>query len=181
MAEAVLNHKGGGRFVAHSAGSAPAARVHPLAIRALRNAGIEWQGHPPRHVSTAEHAPWDFVITVCDRAQESCPVFPGQPMLAHWGMPDPAAVLGTESAREAAFADALRLISRRIDLMLAVPVGKLKRLAIEMHLRAIGEVGADADLPGEGTGGAQLHERGSRPPRAAGSNALPLRQPPARS
>jgi arsenate reductase len=149
IAEAVLNRKGAGRFEAHSAGSAPAARVHPLAIRALHEGGLEWRGHPPRSVAGLELENWDFVITVCDKAREACPVFPGQPVLAHWGMPDPAAVVVSEAAQQDAFADALRLISRRIDLMLALPIEKLERLALESRVRAIGNV---ETIP-EATGG----------------------------
>ena len=145
MAEAVLNRKGADRFEAHSAGSAPAPRVNPLAIRALQEAGIEWRGHPPRSVEGLTQEPWDFVITVCDKARESCPLFPGQPVLAHWGMEDPAAVVGPEESQRRAFIEALRLISRRIDLMLALPVEKLERLALETRIRAIGAVGEPAD------------------------------------
>ena len=131
MAEAVLNRKGGGRFQAYSAGSHPGDRVHPLAIRALQNGGIKWRGHPPRGVQGLEKEAWDAVITVCDRAREACPVFPGLPILAHWGIPDPAAVVGSEEVRSEAFTEALRLVSRRIDLMLALPIEKLERLALE--------------------------------------------------
>ncbi len=147
MAEAVLNRKGAGRFEARSAGSAPAARVHPLAIRTLREAGIEWGGRSPRPIAGLEQEAWDIVITVCDRAKESCPVFLGQPALAHWGMADPAGVMGTLAQQEAAFADALQLVSRRIDLMLALPFEKLERLALQTRLRAIGSVGSDSEMP----------------------------------
>jgi arsenate reductase len=138
MAEALFNHLGKGRVRAESAGTQPAPRVHPLAIEALKNHGLEWGGHQPRSLDGLEHHSWDFVITVCDRAKESCPVFPGQPVLAHWGMPDPAAVVGDEAARRAAFRDALLLIGRRIELMLALPLEKLERLALEARIRAIG-------------------------------------------
>ncbi len=138
MAEALLNMKGKGRFEAASAGSRPAARVNPYAIDTLRDYGIPWAGHPPRSVDGLEREPWDFVITVCDRAKESCPIFPGQPVLAHWGMPDPAEVEGDDAAKRAAFRDAFVLISRRIDLLLELPLSKLSRLALEARLRAIG-------------------------------------------
>jgi arsenate reductase len=141
MAEAVLNRKGGGRFVAESAGSRPAARVNSNAVEALRNAGMEWRGHQPRGLDGLDRERWDFVITVCDRAKEACPVFPGQPILAHWGMPDPAAVEGDESVKRAAFVDALTLISRRIDLLLALRPEKLERLVLEAKVQAIGEAG----------------------------------------
>jgi len=145
MAEAILNRKGGRRFEAHSAGSHPADRVHPLALSILREAGIEWRGHPPRTVAGLEQEPWDAVITVCDRARETCPVFSGQPILAHWGVPDPAEVVGTEEVRRAAFVDALQLLSRRIDLMLVLPMEKLERVALETRMRSIGsEVEAPA-------------------------------------
>jgi arsenate reductase len=85
-----------------------------------------------------ETEPWDFVITVCDRARESCPYFPGPPVLAHWGMPDPAEVEGSDEVRLNAFRDTLRTLRRRIDLLLALPVGKLERLALERRVREIG-------------------------------------------
>jgi arsenate reductase len=113
--------------------------VNPLAIETLREHGIDWRGHPPQTVDGLEPEPWDFVITVCDRARESCPVFPGQPVLAHWGMPDPAEVRGSEADRRRAFRDAFILIARRIDLLLALPVEKLERLALAARLKAIGE------------------------------------------
>lgn len=138
MAEAVLNRKGRGNFEAHSAGSAPAARVNPLAVDALGEAGLEWGGRPPRSLDGLDREHWDIVITVCDNARESCPVFPGQPVVAHWGMPDPAAVEGPDHARRAAFAQALALISRRIDLLLALPFEKVERMALEARIRAIG-------------------------------------------
>jgi protein-tyrosine-phosphatase len=137
MAEAILNHRSMGRFRAESAGSKPAARVNPLAIETLRQHGIEWKGHSPRTVDGLEREPWDFVITVCDKAKESCPIFPGQPVLAHWGMPDPAEAVGDEAARRA-FRDAYVLIARRIDLLLALPTERLERLALEARVQAIG-------------------------------------------
>jgi arsenate reductase len=138
MAEAILNWKGGGRFHAESAGSRPAARVNPLAIETMRLHGLDWSGHSPRSVDGLEREPWDFVITVCDRAKESCPIFPGQPVLAHWGMPDPAEVEGDEAVKRAAFRDAFLLIARRIDLLLALPIDKLERLVLQDRVRAIG-------------------------------------------
>jgi len=141
MAEALLNWKGKGRFEAASAGSRPADRVNPLAIEMLRQYDIPWRGRAPRGVDGLEREPWDFVITVCDRAKESCPIFPGQPMLAHWGMPDPAEVDGDEPTKQAAFRDAFLLISRRIDLLLALPLEKLERLALAARVRSIGASG----------------------------------------
>jgi arsenate reductase len=144
MAEAILNWKGAGRFRAESAGSRPAARVNPLAIDTLRDHGLAWSGHSPRSVDGLEGEPWDFVITVCDRAKEACPIFPGQPVLAHWGMPDPAVVEGDDTAKRAAFRDAFLLIARRIDLLLALPVAKLERLVLEERVRAIGSASTAA-------------------------------------
>ena len=138
MAEAILNRKGKGKFHAESAGSKPALRVNPLAIDTLRDHGMEWRGHPPRTVDGLERESWDFVITVCDRAKESCPIFPGQPVLAHWGMPDPAEAVGDDDAKRAAFRDAFLLLSRRIDLLVALPFDKLERLALEARVQAIG-------------------------------------------
>ena len=112
--------------------------MNPHAIETLREYGIPWSGHAPRSIDGLEREPWDFVITVCDRAKESCPIFPGQPVLAHWGMPDPAEVEGDGAAKRAAFRGALVLISRRIDLLLALPLEKLERLALEAQVRAIG-------------------------------------------
>ena len=138
MAEAVLNTKGRGRFLAESAGSQPARRVNPLAVETLREAGIDWPGRQPRGIDGLETQQWDIVITVCDRAKEACPYFPGQPALAHWGMEDPAAVEGDDEIKRRAFRDALQLISRRVDLMLALPAERLERLALQERLRAIG-------------------------------------------
>ncbi len=142
LAEAVLNRKGVGRFQAESAGSRPATRVNPYAVETLRIHGYEWLGHPPRGLDSVLDQQWDFVITVCDRARESCPIFPGQPMIAHWGMPDPAEVEGTDQEKRRAFNEAFLLINRRIDLLLALPMPKLERLALEQRVRAIGDVGA---------------------------------------
>lgn len=139
MAEAVLNVKGRGRFHAESAGSHPAPRVHPRTIETLGEYGIPWSGHPPRSAHGLEREHWDVVITVCYRAKESCPHFPGQPILAHWGVPDPAAVEGDEAAQHRAFRDAFVLISRRVDLLLALPWEKLEQRAREARVRAIGE------------------------------------------
>lgn len=141
IAETVLNRKGRGRFMAESAGSRPAAQVNPFAIQVLGEGGIEWAGHQPRGLQGLDQERWDFVITVCDKAREVCPVFPGQPILSHWGMPDPAAVQGDDKEKRRAFREALTLISRRIDLLVVLPIDKLDRLVLEAKMRAIGEVG----------------------------------------
>ena len=141
IAQTVLNRKGQGRFVAESAGSEPAARVHPMAVATLEKAGFFWTGHPPQGLDPVMGQAWDFVITVCDRARESCPIFPGQPVIAHWGMPDPAEATGTEAERQRVFDDTLLLISRRIDLFLALPIDKLEKLALERRVNEIGGAG----------------------------------------
>jgi arsenate reductase len=112
--------------------------VNPLAVAALAAAGIEWAGHPPRGLEGLNEARYDIIITVCDRAREACPIFPGRPILAHWGMPDPAAVAGDESTRRRAFDLALQLIRRRIDLLLALPANALDRMVLEQRVREIG-------------------------------------------
>ncbi|HEY8258086.1 MAG TPA: arsenate reductase ArsC [Gemmatimonadales bacterium] len=142
IAERLLTRKGRGRFTAESAGSRPAGQVNPYAIETLERHGYFWTGGRPRSVDGLIHEDWDFVITVCDRAKEACPVFPGQPVIAHWGMPDPADVEGTEDDKRRAFDDTLLVISRRLDLLLALPIEKLSRLALEHRIKAIGAVGA---------------------------------------
>lgn len=119
MAEALLNARGKGRFHAESAGSHPAKQVNSNAIATLRQHGIAWAGHAPRGLDGLERQPWDLVITVCDRAKQACPIFPGQPALAHWDIPDPALVEGDEATKRAAFQEAFLLLSGRIDRLLA--------------------------------------------------------------
>ena len=137
IAEAILTRKARGRFVVASAGSEPAARVNPLTVSILNEFGIDWSGRTPKGIDAVIADPWDLIITVCDRAREACPVFPSRPAFAHWGMPDPAAVAGSEDARIQAFRDTVHYLSRRIDLLLALPIEKLERMALEMRVRAI--------------------------------------------
>jgi arsenate reductase len=141
IAQALLNRKGRGRFFADSADSQPAERVNPMAISTMEKHGYFWTGHPPQGLDAVMGEPWDFVITVCDRAKESCPIFPGQPVMAHWGMADPAEATGTETERHRAFDDTLLLISRRLDLFLALPMEKLEKLALQQQVNEIGGVG----------------------------------------
>jgi arsenate reductase len=140
IAEALLNHDGAGRFEAKSAGTELAARVNPGAVEALATAGIEWHGHPPRSVDGLERRPWDLVITVCDDAKESCPIFPAGPVIAHWGMPDPAAVQGDAATKRAAFRDTLDVLRRRIGALVSLPVEDLERPALEARVREIGRI-----------------------------------------
>ena len=138
MAEALFNTLGAGRLVAESAGSRPADHVNPFAVETLAQHRLAWAGHPPRGLDGLDRQHWDFVITVCDRAKESCPIFPGQPVIAHWGMTDPAEVEGDEDRKRKAFRDAFLLLRRRIELMLALPLETLERMSAEARVRAIG-------------------------------------------
>jgi arsenate reductase len=143
IAEGLLNQLGHGRFHAYSAGSHPKAAPHPLALKTLAANRIPTDGF--RSKSWEEFARPDapelhFVFTVCDQAAgEVCPVWPGQPMTAHWGMSDPAAVEGSEATREQAFRDAFITMKRRVELMLALPVASLDRMAIQKEIRDIGK------------------------------------------
>jgi arsenate reductase len=118
-------------------GAQPALRVHPLTVDVLREFGIDWSDRAPKGFDAVTDQQWDLIITVCDQAREACPTFPGRPAFAHWGMPDPAAVVGSDDARRQAFRDTVHYLSRRIDLLLALPIEKLERLAIERQARAI--------------------------------------------
>lgn len=144
IAEAILNRDGKGRFRAFSAGSHPRGAVHPHAVSLLSGLGFDMT--PFRSKSWSEFAApgapeIDFVFTVCDNAAgEACPVWPGQPVTAHWGIPDPTAVEGNEAERRLAFAQAYRLINNRISLLLALPMGSLDRLSLE---RRLGEIGRE--------------------------------------
>ena len=142
IAEAILNRAGRGRFKAFSAGSQPKGTINPRTLDLLRKLNYD--------VSTLRSKSWgefaqagspnlDFVFTVCDNAAgESCPLWPGQPITAHWGIPDPAAAEGSEAEIALAFKDAYRMLNRRIDLLLALPIDKLDRLVLTTRLKAIG-------------------------------------------
>ena len=142
MAEAVLNHRGKGRFTAYSAGSHPSGKVRPEAIRQIESAGISTAGLRSKSWDefAAPGAPrLDFVFTVCDNAaREQCPYWPGQPMTAHWGIPDPAAVKGSPEEIAHAFRDAFVLLDRRIGLFLSLPLATLDELAIKREIDRIG-------------------------------------------
>jgi arsenate reductase (thioredoxin) len=142
MAEAILNHRGRSGFKAFSAGSHPGGRVNPYAIKMLESAGL-----PTKHLRSKSwdefaqpEAPrMDFVFAVCDSAaQEVCPVWPGQPMTAHWGIPDPAAVVGSPEQIERAFREAFVTLDRRIGLLLSLPLGSLEKLTIKREIDRIG-------------------------------------------
>ncbi len=143
LAEAILNDRGKGRFQAFSAGSHPKGAVHPLALALLERAALPTAGL--RSKAWDEFAqpgapPLDFVFTVCDNAAgEVCPIWPGQPMTAHWGQPDPAAVEGTDVDKVNAFREAFRILGRRIDLFMSLPLATLDRLALGNKVREIGK------------------------------------------
>jgi protein-tyrosine-phosphatase len=139
IAEALLSQKGRSRFIAGSAGSHPALQVNPYAIEILREHGIAWQGRRPKSIDDVIGEEWDVVITVCDRAKDSCPIFPRKPVFAHWGLPDPAAATGPREEKLQVFRETAVQLGRRIDLMLALPLEELERRSREEHLAAIGE------------------------------------------
>jgi protein-tyrosine-phosphatase len=151
MAEAILNRAGQGNFHAYSAGSHPKGAVHPFTLDLLRKLNFDVSGL--RSKSWSEFArpgapALDFVFTVCDdTANETCPLWPGQPMTAHWGIPDPAAFRGTEAEQRLAFADALRMLSNRINIFVALPIKSLNALALQTQLDAIGKAKASNDNP----------------------------------
>ncbi|HWD25616.1 MAG TPA: arsenate reductase ArsC [Rhizomicrobium sp.] len=142
LGEAILSKIGAGKFTAHSAGSMPKGAVNPHAIALLHRLGHATDGFRSKSWDefAAPGAPkMDFVFTVCDNAaNEICPVWPGQPVTAHWGIPDPAAVEGTAHEIDDAFRDAYFALQRRIELFVALPIHKLDRMALTRHLDRIG-------------------------------------------
>src|SRR6516164_1408651 len=144
MAEAILNFKGRPNFTAYSAGSRPSGSVRPEALSQLASARVPaWgaRGKPWEEFSQPDSPKLDFVITVCDNAaKEVCPVWPGQPISAHWGVPDPASVQGTPEEGERAYRDAFFMLERRIMLFLALPLASLHKLALKKELDNIGQI-----------------------------------------
>jgi arsenate reductase len=142
IAEAILNKLGAGKFRAYSAGSHPKGQVHPETLRLLQSLGFDTSGF--RSKSWQEFAKpgapsLDFVFTVCDNAAgETCPIWPGQPMTAHWGVPDPAEARGTEAEIALAFKDAFRMLNQRIGIFTALPIRSLDQLSLQNKLREIG-------------------------------------------
>lgn len=149
LAEAILNREGRGRFRAFSAGSHPKGAVHPYALDLLRNLNFPTEGLRSKSWDefTGPDAPrLDFVFTLCDSAAaEPCPVWPGQPMTAHWGLPDPAAVEGSEALRRAAFAETCRLLHNRIGIFVNLPIAALDRLSLQRRIEAIGRGMAESE------------------------------------
>jgi arsenate reductase len=148
LAEVYLNRAGQGRFTAHSAGSHPAGKVNPFALELLEKNRLPTAGLRSKNWDEFARpgAPkLDFVFTVCDNAAgEVCPVWPGQPVTAHWGVEDPAAVTGGDDARRRAFMKAFAELSARINLLIALPLDKLDRLTLKRKLDEIGRTGAEA-------------------------------------
>jgi protein-tyrosine-phosphatase len=142
LAEAILNREGRGRFKAYSAGSHPKGEVHPMALETLEEMGFPTEGYRSKDWNefAADGAPeLSFVFTVCDNAAgEVCPVWSGQPMTAHWGIEDPAAVAGDEEVRRRAFRTAFYSLQRRIGLFLALPLESIDELSLQTKLREIG-------------------------------------------
>lgn len=147
MAEAILNTLGERRFRGFSAGSHPSGRVQPMAAELARSMGYpadQLRSKSWDEFAAAGAPEMDMVITVCDNAAgETCPVWLGHPALAHWGVPDPVTEDGDEDARRRAFVSAFATLRRRIELLLALPLDKLDRLAAQAKLQAIGQVGAE--------------------------------------
>jgi arsenate reductase (thioredoxin) len=151
MAEAILNREGRGKFRAFSAGNAQKGRVHPYTLDLLRRLNFD--------VSSARSKSWsefanpdapqlDFVFTVCDNAAaETCPVWPGQPMTAHWGVPDPAAATGSEAEVRLAFADAFRMLNNRILVFVSLPIRSLDKLTLQKQLDSIGRTKGSGESP----------------------------------
>jgi len=151
MAEAILNRAGQGTFKAWSAGSQPKGQVHPYTLDLLKRLNFDVSGLRSKswkEFSEPGAPKLDFVFTVCDSAAaESCPVWPGQPMTAHWGIPDPAAATGTEAEVRLAFADALRMLTNRINIFVALPLRSLDQLTLQKQLEAIGKTKDAGDKP----------------------------------
>jgi len=142
IAEALMNHVGRGRFHAYSAGSFPTGNVNPFAIELLDAAGVQHAGARSKswdEFALAGAPRMDFILTVCDNAAaETCPAWPGKPIAAHWGVPDPAAVEGSDEVKRAAFVAAAAMLRRRIELLVNLPVEKLEAMAIQTQLQRIG-------------------------------------------
>jgi len=147
LAESLINSWGRGRFRGFSAGSYPKGQVHPISLELLKRMNLPTEGLRSKswdEFATAEVPSLDFVFTVCDRAAgETCPVWPGQPMSAHWGVDDPAAVEGTDSDKWLAFRQAFRELENRIKIFVSLPIHSLDKIRLQEQLNAIGRTRAD--------------------------------------
>jgi arsenate reductase (thioredoxin) len=151
MAEAILNRAGRGKFQAFSAGSQPKGRVHPYTLDLLRRLNFDvsrMRSKSWNEFAEPDALKLDFVFTVCDNAaNEVCPVWPGQPMTAHWGVPDPAAATGNEAQIRMAFADALRMLTNRINIFVSLPLRSLDQISLQRQLDSIGKTTDSSDDP----------------------------------
>ena len=147
MAESILNRFGRGKFRAFSAGSNPRGHVHPLALQVLRKSNYDvsqLRSKDWAEFATPESPKLDFVFTLCDNAaMEPCPAWPGQPMSAHWGLPDPAEAEGTEAEQGLAFADTMRMLTQRIGIFVSLPFDQLSKLSLQAKLDEIGRSQAE--------------------------------------
>ena len=145
MAEAIMNREGHDHFHAYSAGAHPRGNLHPYTIDLLKNLGDDpsvFSSKPMEVYAQQDAIKFDFVFTVCDQtAKESCPIFPGSPMTAHWGVPDPAGATGTEAEIRLAFADAYRMLRNRISIFTSLPFASLDRMSLQRKLDDIGKTG----------------------------------------
>ena len=152
MGEVLINQLGGGRFRGFSAGSTPKGRIHPMTLEVLHDAGLPTEGlrSKPWDEFALPGAPvMDFVFTVCDDAAgETCPVWPGHPMTAHWGIEDPAAVVGTPVTQRAAFQNALRYMRNRVSAFVNLPLASIDRLSLGSRLRDIGRLDGSTSKTG---------------------------------
>lgn len=143
LAQACLNHRGRGRFRAYSAGSHPPGQVNPLVLEILEKSGISVSGLRSKswdEVAGSAAPALEFVFTVCDKAAgEVCPVWPGQPVTGHWGVADPSLVCGTRQQRMQTVQDTLRILERRIDLFMSLPISSLDRMSLRKRLQEIGK------------------------------------------
>ena len=148
MAESILNRLGGGKFRAYSAGSQPAGKVNPFALNLLRETNYDvfkLRSKSWDEFATPDAPKLDFVFTVCDdAANEVCPIWPGQPMTAHWGLPDPAKATGTEAEKAFAFDDCFRMLNQRISIFVNLPIEQLSKLSLQKHLEDIGKMRREA-------------------------------------
>lgn len=154
MAEGILRGTGAGRFNAYSAGSQPKGVVNPIALDVLAAEGMPAEGYRSKswdEFAAPDGPDFDFVITVCDNAAgEACPVWPGHPMTAHWGVEDPASVEGTAAMRRRAFVTAFRYLRNRIDAFVALPIASLDRMSLSARLKEIGRLEGATDRAGAG-------------------------------
>ena len=149
LAESLLNHHGRGKFRAYSAGSFPKGEINPLALELLRQLDLPADGLRSKSWEEFTHAgapALDFIITVCDNAAgEVCPVWPGHPIPAHWGLPDPAAVVGSDAEKMLAFRETVRALEKRIKPFVELPVASLDRLEVQERVREIGRMSRTDD------------------------------------